>query len=32
VHLSGSTDPQSREIARVLAASVPGVVAVGFDD
>lgn len=32
VHLSGSADPRSREIARVLAASVPGVVAVGFDD
>jgi len=32
VHLSGSTNQRSREIARVLAASVPGVVAVGFDD
>jgi CBS domain-containing protein len=32
VHLSGSSDPRTREIARVLAASVPGVVAVGFDD
>ncbi|MBO0845731.1 MAG: CBS domain-containing protein [Nocardioides sp.] len=32
VHLSGSANLRSREIARTLAASVPGVVAVGFDD
>ena len=31
VHLSGSADPRFREIARVLAGTVPGVVAVGFD-
>jgi CBS domain-containing protein len=32
VRLSGQTDPQARGIARVLASSVPGVVAIGFRD
>jgi CBS domain-containing protein len=32
VHLTGSADERSREIARLLAGSVPGVVGVGFDD
>jgi CBS domain-containing protein len=32
VHLRGTADPRVREIAGVLAGSVPGVVAVGFDD
>jgi CBS domain-containing protein len=31
VHLTGPTEPSVREIARVLAASIPGVVAVTFD-
>ena len=30
VHLEGPTEPHAREIARVLAASVPGVVGVSF--
>ena len=30
VHLEGPSEPHAREIARVLAASVPGVVGVSF--
>jgi hypothetical protein len=32
VRLEGPPDPHVREVVRVLAASVPGVVAVAFDD